>query len=232
MLDEVSQSPKEGRFASPSRWQRGSVSPGTLQRGLSPVSAHSDHNIFHSGQRDAPSSKHPTDELTPQLEHGCSPVSVEGYPQEGLHLIQDERRDGNGRFSDEHSMISSQNERENPLDQLGTTTNIDPGEAGSGDEQNEDLRIHLLRLREQKVEQKLKQLEEESRETEIKLRSLDTESDYRDVTPSRKYWDEDEDDVDHKERRRDWAYPHTHSPKSRRRDKSPVKLPIKDRIRY
>lgn len=55
------------------------------------------------------------------------------------------------------------------------------------EEDDEDLRVHLLRLREQKVEQKLKQLEEESIETEFMLWKLQkNKSSIKDENQSRK----------------------------------------------
>nr|XP_045582851.1 serine/arginine repetitive matrix protein 2-like [Procambarus clarkii]XP_045582852.1 serine/arginine repetitive matrix protein 2-like [Procambarus clarkii]XP_045582853.1 serine/arginine repetitive matrix protein 2-like [Procambarus clarkii]XP_045582854.1 serine/arginine repetitive matrix protein 2-like [Procambarus clarkii]XP_045582855.1 serine/arginine repetitive matrix protein 2-like [Procambarus clarkii] len=69
------------------------------------------------------------------------------------------------------------------------------------EENDEDLRVHLLRLREQKVEQKLKKLEEESIETEFMLWKIQkNKSSLKDKSPggeNKKYIDDDDDDFHH-----------------------------------
>ncbi|XP_042233487.1 serine/arginine repetitive matrix protein 2-like [Homarus americanus] len=77
---------------------------------------------------------------------------------------------------------SKTDEKRSESDRSGTDTKICTGFDGTPErdshqkskeeEDDEDLRVHLLRLREQKVELKLKKLEEESIETEFKLWQL------------------------------------------------------------
>lgn len=202
LFDELSPSPRSSNFWSPSHEnlqgkkshrRRGSWSPVDLQRGCSPVSPQptfelSDSWSNHVEGSPLPSSSHSRvkgSKVQPsELQRGCSPVSPEGYSRPWSNSIdsrdhldlkrstsKSSRYEGKAsleEFSDSCG-FHEENSREGLLSPL-----VDGGkEIGKRDEDDEDLRVHLLRLREQKVEMKLRMLEEESIETELKLWQLE-----------------------------------------------------------
>lgn len=178
----------------PQHRRRGSWSPVDLQRGCSPVSPQptfelSDSWSNHVEGSPLPSSSHSimkgSKAQSSNLQRGCSPVSPEGYSRpwsnsiDSRDLLELKRSTSKpssryeGKASLEEFSDSCGFNEENSRDDLQSPLNDGGNEIGKGDEDDEDLRVHLLRLREQKVEMKLRMLEEESIETELKLWQLE-----------------------------------------------------------
>ncbi|XP_064092973.1 serine/arginine repetitive matrix protein 2-like [Macrobrachium nipponense] len=166
LFDDVSLSPRSDRAASPGtptsdekhkQWMEND-----LQRGCSPVSM-SDFPIDHNSKSQPPIA----------LERDLSPVSLD---ENSL----DEFMGRSIRGKRSRSPLS-----EASRDSLIVTDSIDIQDSplGGGDKENEDLRVKLLRIKEEKVELKLKKLEEESRETELRLQNLSP--DILDYSPQR-----------------------------------------------
>ena len=134
------------------------------------------------------SDEKPKTTVDDDLQECCSPVSLADLPVDVEEDTEDKENVGLPRdlspvSLDEHSLDSvigeDRSRSKSPISDtsrgsLVVTDSVDVGDSPQpkGDKENEDLRVQLLRIREEKVELKLKKLEEESLETEMRLQNL------------------------------------------------------------
>lgn len=151
--------PSSYRERSPYQADReASPGPSYEEREMSPYPAYRERFPNHSYRNRSDRGSHSQD------------GSVEPVPPSRFHRFSGHAADAHEDFQDDYS--PRMNDPSPIHNHGGPDRYMSEDQRKEEEQREEDLRIHLLRLREQKVERRLKVLEQETKETESRLRRL------------------------------------------------------------